>query len=983
MPHRFVDDDVDVDDDDNEPEFVETPRCQSDDDFIDDDCSTDNDGHFSPPPAEWVIRKRREKRLRDVESPEVGRNKKRSRRIPVSEDEDDDNDENVNDYLSLAGSQTPPPAILILPPRPLDLSGPLPHLEDLESPVLVHHASPLLAPPVFSFDDDSDNEDADADTEAEHWLSVISQRVASQHQFVHVPDVVVMPAGISFAGMVADELSVNTQMLSLDQSCALLDEAYNDLQTGLENPDIMAGYMQFLHVQPFDPRVVQVSDVKAKLTEPHTKAFGRLLNRLVELDGLDDMRVRNQESRGKIIKMQRAMTAGHDFISGHIARVHLKMHPLNVYMTDDVAVRGALVSNSEDLTPVQRMLLRFGAVCDSNGYRRYREDVMEQIILVRSLTADDGEVMIEQKHLHRDQTNRLIDETYKTHAWRRVSSITDLVLKLADKDTNFNMWLDLTASANNYKSAADLMAKMPSREFSVVKPNRHTRSFQNGVMILDSVTQSWCSYRSPIPNNSVACKYFDRPFSTSSLEYAHWYNIPTPALDGILRFQIPNAFVMSTIYSQLGRLLYQTNECDRWQVLLFIRGVANSGKSTIGRMVQKWFQAEDVAVMASNIEPKFGLAAIVDKMLFICFEVTKQFGIARSDFQSLISGEELQIAAKFKTAQKYTWKVPGIMFGNELGPWSDSQGSIARRLFVCDFNTPVVKTDVRLEDKLDAEMPNIIFKCQQAYMSAVREYGNRGLWECVPKYFREVQARIARETNPVAAFLTDENIFRHGAEMRTNALVFFRMWREFGKRRGVISTDNSQIERALRNFKCDMKYNNAVEIANGEGEPGGAYVLGIEPMESEDGLGSADIRVNMEEIQNRQHKIDDDRFLGMLPKEKEWDWLDPVFSKYSLVDPATYIDNDSQIVKGDAANMVGHGHDARRIVAYKPIAFPPVNAIPPADDDDSDGDNMVDDVAPPDPAAPAADVNANSQHRSRIHQLRLEDADLPSFEILA
>jgi hypothetical protein len=76
----------------------------------------------------------------------------------------------------------------------------------------------------------------------------------------------------------------------------------------------------------------------------------------------------------------------------------------------------------------------------------------------------------------------------------------------------------------------------------------------------------------------------------------------------------------------------------------------------------------------------------------------------KPDFKSLISGEELSVAGKLKTARARVgvviWKTPGVLSGNELGPWIDSSGiSIRRRLFICEFNPHHGRSD--REEKLD------------------------------------------------------------------------------------------------------------------------------------------------------------------------------------------------------------------------------------------------------------------------------------------
>jgi hypothetical protein len=196
---------------------------------------------------------------------------------------------------------------------------------------------------------------------------------------------------------------------------------------------------------------------------------------------------------------------------------------------------------------------------------------------------------------------------------------------------------------------------------------------------------------------------------------------------------------------------------DNWQVILFIKGVAQSGKSTIGNIAKQFYKSEDVSIMSSNIEGKFGLDVIADKMLYICFEVTRNWGLPKSDFQSIIVGEPVSIAGKNKPARTVEWDVPGLLLGNELGPWRDSSGSIVRRIVVAEFNNKIKKADTTLDQKLKEELPALLYKCYLAYKLMRSTCHEKGVWEVLPTYFTKIQKSIAIATNPIKQFLQDDD----------------------------------------------------------------------------------------------------------------------------------------------------------------------------------------------------------------------------------
>ena len=57
----------------------------------------------------------------------------------------------------------------------------------------------------------------------------------------------------------------------------------------------------------------------------------------------------------------------------------------------------------------------------------------------------------------------------------------------------------------------------------------------------------------------------------------------------------------------IGRCLYWDGVLDTWQVLLYLKGRAGTGKSTIVQVVESIYNHSDVATISSNTEPVFGL----------------------------------------------------------------------------------------------------------------------------------------------------------------------------------------------------------------------------------------------------------------------------------------------------------------------------------------------------------------------------------------
>ena len=224
----------------------------------------------------------------------------------------------------------------------------------------------------------------------------------------------------------------------------------------------------------------------------------------------------------------------------------------------------------------------------------------------------------------------------------------------------------------------------------------------------------------------------------------------------------------------IGRMLYDLNEMDTWEVILFFKGLAGSGKGSIlTKVIKEFYEADDIGVLSNNIEKVFGLINIANKKLFIAPEVKQDFALDQAVFQSMVSAEDISLAEKNKSATKLVWKVPGVLAGNVLPAWTDNSGSISRRMIVAEFPKKVNKkdSDPLLGKKLKKEIPNIIQKCNKAYLEAVKKYSKKNIWPVLPEYFRNTQALITEQTNILQHFLNSGKV-SFGQELYIKESVF-------------------------------------------------------------------------------------------------------------------------------------------------------------------------------------------------------------------
>lgn len=434
-----------------------------------------------------------------------------------------------------------------------------------------------------------------------------------------------------------------------------------------------------------------------------------------------------------------------------------------------VVFRFVPIDENVKTTSAQRLILYVLNVVFLRGYCRCGDDCYERLFLPSTSS--------------RAATNGVIHDT---KAWKRVCSLRDLIYDVTKKEMQFDQWLNLTQNKCNAQAVIDYMTHCSDSQFPSLVKNRHMFSFRNGIYVTamdavfngnefqhmdirtrrESLKDAFIPYGSQkhaeLPPHVASCRFIDEIFPIHDECYGgseneggeDWYHrFRTPFLQSIMDYQRFDEQVCRWMYVMIGRLLYEQGDFDGWQVLPFLKGQASSGKSTIVYMCRNMFEPSDVGMLSNNIERKFGISSFYDKYLFVAPEIKSDLQLEQAEFQSMVSGESVQVAFKFRDARTVDWKVPGIMAGNEVPGWIDNSGSISRRIVVFEFMRKVVDGDMELKNKLQRELPSIILKCNRAYHEAVRACGSDNIWNHLPEYFRRTKEELTESTNPITHFM--------------------------------------------------------------------------------------------------------------------------------------------------------------------------------------------------------------------------------------
>lgn len=384
----------------------------------------------------------------------------------------------------------------------------------------------------------------------------------------------------------------------------------------------------------------------------------------------------------------------------------------------------------ESINDVQKLLLHLLDTAMEKRYRKIGDRIFEPIIV----------------------------NGYNTHAWKSVCSIEEFVYAECQKEVQLDAWMNLTNGNNNAKAVILYLEKSNDTQFPRLVKDRNVWAFRNGIYLgKEDRFHCYATAEKPLPNSVVACKYFDH--DVDPYEGVHWKDIPAPAVESIFGYQGFSPDVVDWFYILAGRMMYPIGTLDGWQVIPFLLGQAGTGKSSIANnVIAELYDTTDVGTLSNNSEQQFGIGALYDKFIFVAPEVKNDMKLEQAEFQSMCSGEEIQIAIKHKTAFSVRWTVPGFLAGNEIVAWCDNSGSVQRRMLIWNYERPVVGGDMMLGDRLKADMGAFIIKANRAYVEAARKYGSTNIWEVLPPYFKSTRNEMAASINSVEAFLGSADV---------------------------------------------------------------------------------------------------------------------------------------------------------------------------------------------------------------------------------
>ncbi len=202
-----------------------------------------------------------------------------------------------------------------------------------------------------------------------------------------------------------------------------------------------------------------------------------------------------------------------------------------------------------------------------------------------------------------------------------------------------------------------------------------------------------------------------------------------PAWDKILIDQEFEPKAIKWFQFSLGRLLHDVGSLDNYQMTPYVVGVGGSGKSSIFSKYSECYEKVDVGTIMDDVETTFTDQHLLDKLLVVGADVSSEIKVSTTRFNCWITGDDITVNLKHKTAISKKWTAPMCFGSNEYPGIKSKAGSGARRFLFFLFNYAIIDADTHLPKQLTEQLPQFLVKCALRYLHYVRKYKSRSLWE--------------------------------------------------------------------------------------------------------------------------------------------------------------------------------------------------------------------------------------------------------------
>lgn len=429
-----------------------------------------------------------------------------------------------------------------------------------------------------------------------------------------------------------------------------------------------------------------------------------------------------------------------------------------------------------------------------------------------------------------DLYKEIIYNGHRTQSYEIYMSIDSFVHNVAGVYTNRAMWHMAIEDSHTLSYVAGYLKTVTHTDDNIL-PDLATRRGQWSTRtgIYTSIDNRFWEYGKTYINEPT-CPFNDPDaISTRYIDFdadPRWTtmpisDLPTPALNHIMQTQNWSLEVQFWFCVMMGRLFYEVNQLDNWQVAVMLKGVGGSGKSSLLEAVMKAFHLSDVGVLQNNIEEQFGMQTFADKKVLCGYDIRSDFRLPQTMFQSLVTGERVALARKNKSVLEIQKWTAQIIFATNTGVgYKDDGGAITRRIIPFYFNVGIqgemVRTD--LPEQLEKELVAMIIKYNRCYLEVIAKYGKQPLQKILPPEMRRNREQLREETGDIAAFIAQCGWCEEGNKSYVKRSEFIRALKAF-----VRAERNKQFEMGgdndfTRQINSALQYSEEQKRANVTGD---------------------------------------------------------------------------------------------------------------------------------------------------------------------
>jgi hypothetical protein len=379
------------------------------------------------------------------------------------------------------------------------------------------------------------------------------------------------------------------------------------------------------------------------------------------------------------------------------------------------------------------------------------------------------------EHGRREKLKRFNDAVYGAHA-----TIPGALEKRAEAAEFINRVLHVFDEYHARPIMASLLTWFQTQnhaEFPLLTErgmNQSVCAFRDGQLDISTMTFTETAELKdgPVPT----FWFFDQEYANVATDTPLWNNLLSTQLaeeeekgDAMDEREGP----LEMLEVLVGRLFHAVGTYDKWSIMPFILGDANTGKSTVLHIVSKMFPAGAVANISANHEKQFGLEKLVNARLILCPDLPDDMRkvLSQTEWQSCVSGEFVSVPRKNKVALSVPeWSAPFFWAGNNLPNYHDNSGSASRRLATFRFERVIASRDTQLVQKiLDNELLAVMLRCLTRYRDTYTRRAGQDFWKFAPAVMVEQRDQASEETNHFTSFVANGDdfyqcIFQEGAQ---------------------------------------------------------------------------------------------------------------------------------------------------------------------------------------------------------------------------